>query len=282
MTDSDITISLTRFQEPDWLVWATLESLARQESVKAIVLYLEQSMDSGIESRISDLSGPNVHFVFERIPEISHSYARNYAVKHATTNVILFIDSDAIADPMWAVNLSHSLLAEEAAVSGGRILPKWHETPLAICRSRLVLEQYSLLDLGEENKLVSKIVGAGFGINRELLGDEAYFAAHLGRRKGSLLSGEETDLCARASTLGHRIIYHGRAFIQHQILPERIRYRWILRRFYYAGLGRAKRGGKPQPSHGALTSWDLVVMPLILPFYLLGYLSSLVFPASSN
>ncbi len=282
MTDSDITISLTRFQEPDWLVWATLESLASQESVKAIVLYLEQSKDSGIESRISDLSGPNVRFVFERIPEISHSFARNYAIDHAAADVILFIDSDAIADPMWAANLSRALLAGDAAVSGGRILPKWHETPLAICRSRLVLEQYSLLDLGEESRLVPKIVGAGFGINRKLLGDAAYFAAHLGRRKGTLLGGEETDLCARASALGHRITYDGRALIHHQILPERIRYVWILRRFYYAGVGRAKRGGKPEPNHGSLTPWDLVVLPLVLPFYLLGYVSSLVFPTSSD
>jgi glycosyltransferase involved in cell wall biosynthesis len=249
-----------------------LESLASQQQVDATVLYLEQSDSRTVERRLPSLARPHVRFQFERIPAVSHSYARNYAIKNAATDVLLYIDSDAIADPLWSAKLSEALLQEEAAVSGGKILPKWHGKPLAIARSRLVLEQYSLLDLGEGTTEVSKVVGAGFGINRKLLGSEAHFASNLGRRKGSLLSGEETDLCSRAIALGQRIAYVGAACIHHQILPERIRYRWILRRFFYAGLGRARRGGRPDPSHGNLTPFDFIVLPLVLPFYLSGYL----------
>ena len=145
-----ITVTLTRFQEPDWLVWETLESLSHQQGVDISVLYLEQSDDATLRSRIAQLNRENVRFTCEQIPAVSLSYARNYAVEHAGTDVVLFIDSDAIADADWAANLSRPLLQGQAAISGSRILPKWHRKPLAIAKSRLVFEQYSLLDLGDD------------------------------------------------------------------------------------------------------------------------------------
>jgi len=105
--------------------------------------------------------------------------------------------------------------------------------------------------------------------------DEIFFDEAFGRREGKLFGGEETDLCARVSAKGGRVIYCESSVIHHQILPERLTWVWIIRRLYYAGIGRAQRGGAPSPSR-APDMWDWVLMPVIFPPYLLGYLQGMM------
>lgn len=271
MTSNKITISLTRYNEPNWLVWQALQSLACQQHVQAEVLFLDQSQDREIEKKLEKLNTKNVCFKHINIKAESLSFARNYAIKAALSNYILFIDCDAIADKNWAFHLSECLTNRAGAIVGGKILPKWHSTPLAITKAGIVREQYSLLDLGNHEIEARKIVGAGFGINRKLLDDEAYFNANLGRRRGLLLGGEETDLCERALERGLRVYYNGNSVVHHQILAERICYKWIFRRIYYSGVGRGLRKGPPKPTHKT-GLWDYIVLPIILPWYAAGYL----------
>jgi GT2 family glycosyltransferase len=266
-----VTIALTRYNEPNWLLWEALDGIAAQQSVGGEVLVLDQTEDPETAERIASLGSARLLFRWMPIPARSLSYARNHAIAIARFPVVLFLDADAVAEPRWAAELAATLSQPGVAVAGGRILPEWHRRPLLISRARVVLEQYSVLDHGPMEAVVPKIVGAGFGIHRERLGDQAYFDEDLGRRAGSLLGGEETDLCVRATRAGHEVRYNGRAIVHHHILPERIRYRWILKRIYFAGVSRALQGGVPAPTHG-VGLWDLAVLPMILPVYALGFL----------
>ncbi len=269
----EVTITLTRYAEPDWLVRETLESLSAQEGIRGEVLFLDQDHDS--EMRIDDLGSDDLVFKRVCIPAKSLSYARNHAIEHAEHDLILYIDSDAIAEPDWARHMVEALHQENVAIVGGRIILKWHKKPLWITRARVVHEQYSSLDLGEEVREFPKVVGASFGIDRKLLDSEAYFDEELGRRPGLLLGGEETDLCFRALNRSLRILYQGKALVHHQVLPERIRYSWIFRRMYYAGKSRATAGGMPSSTH-ELCPWDYIVLPIILPFYAAGFFNNLL------
>jgi len=271
MISNSLTICLTRYNEPNWLVWQTLESLSNQRYVRADVLFLDQTHDKEIEERLENLNNENIRFKRIRIPEKSLSFARNYAIKNSSNNYLLFIDSDAIAEENWAFQLSNSLSSNDVAIVGGKVLPMWHKRPLAITSAKIVLEQYSIFDIGETELKILKVVGANFGLNKKLLCNQAYFDEKLGRQKGILLGGEETDLCDRASSLGLSIRYNGKAIIHHQILPERISYKWIFRRIYYGGLGRALKKGLPKPTH-KMGIWDFVIIPIILPWYAAGYL----------
>ncbi|MDZ7752513.1 MAG: glycosyltransferase [Gammaproteobacteria bacterium] len=265
-----VSITLTRYREPDWLILETLESLASQEGIAAEVLFLDQTPTEGIREHCEQLSRPGITFVHATIPANSLSYARNEAIRRATADMLLYIDSDAIAQPDWAATLRDALSADDVGVAGTKILPKWHGRPLLIARSRLVQDQYSLYDLGEEQRAIHRVVGASFGIHRARLGEQAYFDEKLGRREGILFGGEESDLCRRAAILGLKTLYDGGTHVYHQILPERLRYRWLLRRFFYAGVGRAQLGGAPNPSN-PLGFWDYVALPVVLPFYAAGY-----------
>ena len=230
--------------------------------------------DPETERRLNDLSSKSIRFRYSGIPTRSLSYARNCAVENATSDFVLFIDCDAIADEHWAFEMRRTLIEGGVAVAGGKIVPRWHGKPPFIARASMVREHYSLLDKGEADADVLKVIGAGFGLNRRILGKEAYFDEKLGRRDGILLGGEETDLCERALKMGLRVRYSGKAVVTHQVLPERTTYRWLLKRLYYSGVGRALRGGKPDPTH-EMGFWDYFVLPLVLPYYGLGYLQGM-------
>lgn len=264
------TITLTRHDEANKLIFETLRALAGQENVEAVVLFFDQQPEAETASVCRSLDSENIRFDYRPLEPCGISRARNTAIRACKTETLLFIDADAIPDPGWAASLAGTLLQDEVGIAGGRILPEWHRPPLLISKARIVFEQYSMLDFGNGVLPVPRVVGASFGIHLERLGQEARFDEDMGRQNGVLLGGEESDMCARARAAGLQILYQGMAVVHHQVLPERIRYRWIFRRLFYAGVNRALRGGMPSPSH-RMTLWDYVFMPIVIIPYALGY-----------
>ncbi|MFN2201388.1 MAG: glycosyltransferase family 2 protein [Caldilineaceae bacterium] len=264
------TVALTRFHEPDALLEAALTSMSAQVDIVAEVLLLDQTPSTVIAALCRELDSATIRFRYAAIPATSLSFARNLAIDRATAPVILFMDADAVAEPDWARSLYDALRVEHVGMVGSRILPSWHRRPLLISKSLVVRDQYSIFDFGTQTFPFHRVVGTAFGLHRERLDREAYFDEGLGRREGSLLGGEETDLSRRVRRLGLDILYAGGAVVRHQILPARISYFWILRRFFYAGVTRALLGGPPAPS-GAMNLWDYLVLPIVLPPYVVGY-----------
>jgi glycosyltransferase involved in cell wall biosynthesis len=277
-----LTITCTRYTEPAWLVQATLESLARQENVEAVVLFLDQQDDPRLRAWCAAHTKANLRFQYVIIPAQGLSVARNRAIELSPHDLILFIDSDAVADPGWARSLAATLERDRVGIAGCRIVPRWHRRPLLIARSRIVLNSYSMFDLGPGEVATSRVVGAGFGIHRGRLGNEARFHEAFGRRPGGLLGGEENELCTRARACGLDVIYNGNAVVEHQVLPERIAYGWVMRRFYYAGFERALTATGLQPSPRGRRFWDYVAYALTLPASLLGYWRGRRFAAAAR
>jgi len=267
-----ITITLTRYAEPNWLLFQNLDSLALQQDIQAIVLMLDQQECKETADYCRKLSTSKIEFKYVSIPAKSLSFARNEAIRMCSTDILLYIDTDAIADPLWAKHLSSILTQENVGVSGGKIIPKWLKKTSFIQKSQVVLDQYSMLDLGDSVVDVHRIVGANFGININRLGNIATFDEDLGRRNGKLYSGEETKLCADVTAKGFIVRYTGLAVVEHQVLPERIKFSWIATRMYYQGLSSAKRGGPPAPNNnGKYTMWDYLALSMLGPFYLYGF-----------
>ena len=267
---ASVSITLTRYREPDWLVLETLESLAKQRGVRGDVVFLDQSWRADFAETVEALSTGAIRFSCKPCPRNGLSHARNLGLEAAHADIVLFIDPDGLAAPDWAAELASALKRTGAGVVGARVLPKWRGRKPVLAFSKVVMDQYSLLDWGEETMSAPRVVGAGFGVRKSAAPAEMYFDEALGRRDGKLFGGEETDLCARVAAAGGGIAYCGSAVLHHQILPERLTWKWVLRRLYYAGLGRAQRGGAPSPSH-APGVWDWLLAPVILPPYALGY-----------
>ena len=269
----EVTITLTRYAEPNWLFLETLTSLSQQANISAHVLVLDQQDNEEVRSFCVNNSSSVIVLDNHVIPAKSLSFARNEAIRMCQTVLLLYIDTDAVADPNWAYELFVAMRQNKAAIAGGKIIPKWHKKPGLLQRSQVVLDQYSMLDLGDDTINVKKVIGANFAINKAKLAKLAYFDEGLGRQNGKLLGGEETKLCTDAREKGLSVIYVGKAAVYHQVMPERVNFKWISKRMYYGGYSRALRGGKPEPSNGGgLAGWDYVALIFLLPFYASGFI----------
>ena len=269
----EVTITLTRYAEPNWLFLETLTSLSQQANISAHVLVLDQQDNEEVRSFCVNNSSSVIVLDYHVIPAKSLSFARNEAIRMCQTVLLLYIDTDAVADPNWAYELFVAMRQNKAAIAGWKIIPKWHKKPGLLQRSQVVLDQYSMLDLGDDTINVKKVIGANFAINKAKLAKLAYFDEGLGRQNGKLLGGEETKLCTDAREKGLSVIYVGKAAVYHQVMPERVNFKWISKRMYYGGYSRALRGGKPEPSNGGgLAGWDYVALIFLLPFYASGFI----------
>src|SRR4029453_2022586 len=92
------------------------------------------------------------------------------------------------------------------------------------------------------------------------------FAPHLGKRRGTLLCGEDHDLCQRAVDAGYRCEYRPEMRVQHWVPAERTRLRYFLRWFYWSGITNAviegaadRRASTPAPMSPGYVLRRLVV-----------------------
>jgi hypothetical protein len=269
--NSRITIAFTRYAEPNWLVRDTIDSLSRQENVQADILFLDQQDDAKMRGYLEKLSTDDLRFEYIVIKAIGSSYARNQAIKLSGNDIVLFTDSDAIAAPTWAYHLQRSFRRDIVGVVGSKVIPKWHKKPLFIARSPMIRRIYSILELGDDEFVSLELWGVSFGMHRGRLGPNAYWNERIGRAHGNLLGGEDIDICSRAAEMGLESVYNGAAVVEHQILPERVSYRWVMRRVYYAGLERALVHNSIKPSAKGRVFMDYLAYALTLPAMLLGY-----------
>lgn len=271
----NVTITATRYKEPNWLFHETIESLSRQKDVVADVLILDQFLTNETKEYCEKLSNENINIKYIVIEAKWLSFARNYAIKECKTDVLLYIDSDAIADEYWTINMLKTFeIDNQIWIVWWKIVPKWHKSPSILAKADYVYDVYSMLDLWDEIKENSKVVWANFWLNIARLWSEAFFDENLWRKPGKLLWGEESDLCERAIKKWLKIYYNWKSSVIHQVLPERINIMWILKRMYWGWYNRWLAGGKPKASNwwGKRNMWNYFILPVILPFYAFWFL----------
>jgi GT2 family glycosyltransferase len=265
------TIVVTRYEEDNKLVIPCLNALFKQKKIYAEILFLDQKDDQIIKNFCKKLKNKKITVKYIKILPKSLSFARNFGIKLAKNDSIIFTDADAIPNENWAYQLCRKFNKRlKIGIVGGKSLPEWLLGKKWFCNSEIIKEMYSIIDLGEKSINVKKIIGVNFGINKRILQNECYFNEELGRRPGTLLGGEETDLCKRCLEKGINIIYNPKAIVKHQVQEERYKWKWICKRFFYAGFGRGMQGGMPKAYSNKRNIYDYIIMFLMLPPYIMG------------
>jgi GT2 family glycosyltransferase len=259
-----------------------LYALSRQKNAGCEVIMLDQIQDAETKALCTQLSNENIKFIYDLFKANGLSDARNEGIKRACCTKILFTDADGIPAENWAEEMSKALSEPNVAIVGSKILPIWLGKPNILTKSTIMLDQYSVLDMGDDKIDYTKAIGVSFGLDMNKLREEGYFDKKYGRRNGILISGEETELCARIKKKGFRIRYIPGTFVYHQISKERCRFRWALKRLYYAGYSRSCRGGLPNPNNSKRNIYDFILAPIIAPVYLAGYLNQSLCKVSSK
>jgi GT2 family glycosyltransferase len=133
------------------------------------------------------------------------SAARNAGLREATGKVIVYTDSDCVADPDWLTLLIHQLRRTGAAAVGGPNLSP-EDGPTAACVAAAPGQPTHVL---ESDQVAEHIPGCNMAFRREALAlingfDPVYRKA-----------GDDVDICWRLQQAGAWITYSPGAFIWH-------------------------------------------------------------------
>ena len=179
--------------------------------------------------------------IFESEPSLS--IARNRGIDEATGNILIFLDDDAFPAPGWLDSCLKAFAANPKVLGvGGKVAPQlgavapdWFREPLSTI--------YTIIDLGGTEVRPFPPRGHPVGANmafRRTVFDTRRFSSYLGRRGRVLISGEEADLCASIRGAGGQLLYVPGMKVAHFIHPERLTEQWVLDRYFFEGISRAR------------------------------------------
>ena len=194
-----------------------------------------------VVAKVNRSGGKQVRYVEE--PRLGLSHARNAGVRAAESDLVAFIDDDALADEGWLSGLVRVYAEHDAACVGGKVVPIWSAS-----RPRWLPEELhislTIVDMGDETRQLFGLeypAGTNVSFSKAALDHVGAFDPSLGRRGELLLSGEEDELCSRLEKAGYKRFYTPHAVVHHVVPASRLNKRWLMRRAYWQGRTSAVR-----------------------------------------
>ena len=208
-------------------------------------------VDNGSTDNTSDVvmrhqSAFVVPLQFLREPRPGKSHALTRALSAAGGEVLAFLDDDVNVEANWLEVVRDTMRDPGIALMGGRVVPRWEATVPEWMRvapahySRLGAP-LGLLDYPRDVVQLGPrtVLGANMAVRREVFDALGGFATHLGKLRGTLLSGEDHELCLRVQRAGYRAVYVPAAIVRHWVPAERARVRYFVSWFYWSGITNA-------------------------------------------
>jgi GT2 family glycosyltransferase len=184
----------------------------------------------------------------ESRPGKSHAVAA--AVAAASGDVLAFTDDDVTVDPSWIASIRHIMRDSNAALVGGPVFPRWEASPPRWLRFETSVDtrEYGrlaaplgLLNYGPASIELGPrtVLGANMAVRRAPINKVGGFARHLGKLRGTLLSGEDHELCQRVQAAGFRAMYCPELRVAHWVPVERMRASYSMSWFFWSGITHA-------------------------------------------
>jgi GT2 family glycosyltransferase len=222
-----------------------LDALATlDEEVHVIVV------DSASQPPCSDLVGSYAvklsSLQYVREEETGLSRARNRGLAEATSEIVAFLDDDTAARPDWARQVLAAFDADRSVgcVGGACVAAFESDARRPAWLSDRLLQFAGITRFGQTGREARSSAEWPFGANIAFRARAAAqcgpFAENLGRRGGSLVSGEEFALVEDVRAAGWKIWLEPRAIVAHTVHSERCESRYYWRRLWWAGVSRAR------------------------------------------
>lgn len=171
------------------------------------------------------------------------SPALNAAIAEARGDILALTDDDVLVADDWISTIRRLFRDPALALVGGRVDPRWACTAPRWLRLEhdgrytAMSSPLALLHYGEAQELGDRTaVGANIAVRRSVIDVVGTFAPHLGRQRGTLLCGEDHEFCQRVAAAGYRCEYRPELRVRHWVPAERMRLRYYLRWFFWAGI----------------------------------------------
>lgn len=179
--------------------------------------------------------------LFESAPGKSRAIARALSV--AAGDLLVFTDDDVNVEDGWLPAVRRTMGDPAVALMGGPVVARWEREPPKWLRSAsngsgrlaspLALLNYgtSPIELGDRT-----VLGANMAVRRDAFTRAGGFPSHLGKLRGTLLSGEDHELCRRVQRAGLRAVYDPAAAVRHWVPADRMRLGYYVSWFYWSGV----------------------------------------------
>lgn len=187
------------------------------------------------------LKTQNIHYYFE--PIIGLSQARNTGWRNSNSEIIAFLDDDAIANKDWLESIlsAFALAPKNTACVSGKILPRW-EKPKPEWLPEKMLSFLSIVDYGNTAFVAKKnqwLGGGNSAYKKHGLEETGGFNTALGRRGNNLLSHDENFLREQLEKKDYCYYYSPKIIITHNISAERLNKQWFYSRYFWEGVSSA-------------------------------------------
>jgi O-antigen biosynthesis protein len=260
-----VAVVLCCYTEDRWTeIMAALGSVrAQTRPADAVLVVVDHN--PALYARVRDAAPADVVVTPNRHrPGLSG--ARNTGVVLAGTDVVAFLDDDAVAEPDWLAHLVAEYADPGVAAVGGRIDPVWPgERPGWFPPEFDWVVGCSYTGQPSSRAVVRNVIGANMSFRRAPVLAAGGFAEELGRTAGALPLGcEETELCIRLTArTGGQVVLQPLARVRHHVSGERGTVRYLRRRCFAEGLSKAAvsaRAGSG-PGLSAERGYALRVLP---------------------
>lgn len=182
-----------------------------------------------------------------RVIENAHrqglSGARNTGVEQITTEIVGFLDDDAVASPRWAELLAAHYDDPDVIGAGGHVEADWLTgRPKWFPREFDWVVGCSYTGLPETVAEVRNMIGANMTLRREVFARVGGFSETVGRVGKRPVGCEETELCIRArrEIPGSRILHDPEASVDHRVPAERAHFGYFRLRCFMEGVSKAQ------------------------------------------
>lgn len=183
--------------------------------------------------------------VIESSEERGLSGARNSGISIASSELVAFMDEDAIANPDWLERLASVYQDRDVLGVGGTIEPMWiNDRPDWFPEEFNWVIGCTYTGMPVVSSAVRNLIGCNMSFRREVFEVIGGFRTGIGRIGTVPLGCEETELCIRARQrwTQSRLIYEPRARVFHRVPSQRGELKYFLSRCYAEGLSKALVG----------------------------------------
>jgi GT2 family glycosyltransferase len=220
-----VTAAICTYHRPDDLVKA-MQSIKDQTQPPEEVIIVDNGCQDDIKALVKSVM-PSARYVAERLPGLD--FARNRAVCEANSEILAFLDDDAIADPDWIFSIRNAFRTNSVTALTGLILPLELKT-----KAQQLFEKNGGFGRGFKKRIVPKISGNGAPhvfsalVNTFSIGsgcNMAFKASVLKQLNGFdvaldagavLPGGGDLDMFYRTMRRGYRVIYEPKAIVLHR------------------------------------------------------------------
>lgn len=177
-------------------------------------------------------------------PTAGKNRALNRALPEARGDLLVFTDDDVITDPDWLVALAEGAARwPEAAVFGGRVLPRWPAGLAPVFDHPFFRHAYAIADweTAEGYYSAGRVFGANMAVRSRIVAEGWRFAPEVGPQGSeNYVPGSETELTGRLERAGLRSVYLPQAVVFHCIRPEQLQLPWLYGRAFRRGRSEAQ------------------------------------------